>query len=178
MKKILLISLLMALFGCKNIQCPAFPEKLLDYFPQKNGELLQFRNLANDTLIFIVKNTKNTGGYTMKKDENFECVSEAGFETESNNKYSLQISAGMTAYESNVTTIGCSFSDGTYSRDLLSMAIRDKNPFLKDNNSFFGDSIIIDQEENTRIVKVKIVEGKGIVEFFDKKENCNWIKIE
>lgn len=178
MKKILSISLFIALFGCRDIQCPAFPESLLAYFPHEKGELLRFKNLNNDTLIFTVKDTWASGPNSFDWNCKCSCSSEAGYETEINNKYSLQMNGGMHILQSNFAYIGCVFYVGDSIKGQFELEEREKNPYTKDNSAFFGDSIIIDQEENARIVKVKIVEGKGIVEFFDKKENCKWIKIE
>ena len=168
----------MILFGCRDTQCPAFPKRLLVYIPQEKGDYLRFKNLANDTLVFTVKDNWASGSSSFKWNCKCSCGSESGFETEINDKYSLRIYSGMTIIESNFTIIGCTFYDGDSIKDQFALEMTGKDPYSKDNSSFFGDSIIIDQEENVRIVKVKIVEGKGIVEFFDKKENCKWIKME
>lgn len=42
----------------------------------------------------------------------------------------------------------------------------------------FGDTIIMEKQDYYRIGMVKIIISKGIVEFWDKKQNCNWIMIE
>lgn len=178
MKIILSILLVIILFGCRDTQCPAFPKRLLIYLPHEKGELLRFKNLNNDTLVFIVKDTWASGPNSFDWNCKCSCISEAGYETEINDKYSLRIYGGINIFESNFADIGCVFYDGDSIKDQFALEVTGKDPYSKDNSAFFGDSIIIDQEENARIVKVKIIEGKGIVEFFDKKENCKWIKIE
>jgi len=179
MKVFLSVFILLLLFGCRDIQCPAFPEKLLAYFPYENEDLIKFKNPDNDTLAFTVKNTSASGPNSYGWNCKCSCGSEAYFETEPNDKYSLQMNGGMNlSNDPFLTNIGCVFYDGDSINDQFAWVVTDKNPYSKDNSSFFGDSIILVKEENSRISKVIIVEGKGIVEFFDRKENCSWIRIE
>lgn len=180
MKKVIFVSLLiMLLSGCRDIHCPAFPERLLAYMPYKKGDLLKFKNLANDTLVIIVNDNWKSNSYSSKKDPKCgcECQSQAEFKTEAKEPNSLRIEGGMAILGTDYTTIGFNFYDAELSGDQLSQAVTGINPFLE-NSPIFGDSIIIEHQENERIVKMKIVEGKGIIEFFDKKENCNWVRIE
>lgn len=180
MKNLLLISLLtLVLSGCRDIHCPAFPERLLAYMPYEKGDLLKFKNLANDTLVIIVNDNWKSNSYSSKRDPKCgcECESQAEFKTEANQPNSLRIEGGMATLGSDYITIGFNFYDTELGSDQLSKAIHGLNPFAE-NSPLFGDSIIIEDQENERIAKVKILKGKGIVEFFDKKENCTWVRIE
>ena len=42
----------------------------------------------------------------------------------------------------------------------------------------FGDTVVMEKNDYYRFGSVKIIKGKGIVEFWDNKQNCNWMKIE
>lgn len=179
MKIFLPAFILLILFGCRDIQCPAFPEELLVYFPHKNEDILKFKNPDNDTLEFFVKSTWASGPKSFGWNCKCSCGSEAYFETEPNNKHSLKMTELITiSNEPYLTNIGCVFYDGDSSNDQFALLVTGKNPYAKDNSAFFGDSIFLVNEENVRISKVILVEGKGIVEFFDKKKNCNWVRIE
>ncbi|HET6557773.1 MAG TPA: hypothetical protein VFG54_10700 [Prolixibacteraceae bacterium] len=180
MRKLLSISLiLIALYGCRDIQCPAFPEKLLAYMPYEKEDLIKFKNFTNDTLTFTVTENWASGPSSFGWNCKCSCISEASYETDINHKHSLKLNGGVNiSNDSYLTNIGCVFNDGDSITDQFSLKVTSKNPYSKDNSSFFGDSIVIDKEENERISKVIIVEGKGIVAFFDKKENCTWTKIE
>lgn len=180
MRKIVSISLLiLALCGCRDIQCPAFPERLLAYMPYEKGDHLKFKNLQNDTLAFTINDNWTSKSYSTKKDPKCgcECNSQAEFKTELNNQYSLRIEGGMATPGSDYITIGCNFYDAELGNDQLSFSVNEVNPFAE-NDPLFGDSLIIEDQENKRIVKMKILKGKGIVAFFDKKENCTWTRIE
>lgn len=171
--------ILLLLCGCRDIHCPAFPERLLAYMPYENGEFLKFKNLDNDTLVFKIKDTYASGPSSFDWNCKCACISDAGFETEINTQNALGIKSGISiSNEPYLTNIGYVFYDGDSINDYFSLLVTGNNPYIKDNNAFFGDSIIIEDQENERIVKVKILKGKGIVEFFDKKENCNWVKID
>lgn len=178
MKIFLSLIALLLLCSCRDIQCPAFPEKLLAYFPYEKEDLLKFKNHENDTLVFRVTDSYASGPNSFSWNCKCACSSDAGFETETNDHYSLRISSRtLILSKPYLASIGFSFYDADSKSDGFAMEVKG-NPYLKENNSFFGDSIVIDKEENERISKVIIVEGKGIIEFFDKKENCTWTKIK
>lgn len=171
--------ILLLLCGCRDIHCPAFPERLLAYMPYEKGDFLKFKNLDKDTLVLIVNDNWKSASFSTKRDPKCgcECESHAAFKTEANQSNSLRIEGGMATLGSDYFTIGFNFYDIELGSDQLSKSIHGLNPFAE-KSPLFGDSIIIEDQENERIVKVKILKGKGIVEFFDKKENCNWVKID
>lgn len=179
MKILLTAFILLILVGCRDIQCPAFPERLLAYFPYEKSDRLKFKNIDNDTLVFTIKDTDASGPSSFAWNCKCSCGSDAGYETETNERYSLRMNGAiMISNEPYLTKIGCVFYDGDSINDPFALLVTGNNPYAKDNSAFFGDSIILVNEENARISKVTIVEDKGIVEFFDKKENCNWVRIE
>lgn len=170
--------ILLLLCGCRDIHCPAFPERLLAYMPYEKGDFLKFKNLDNVTLAFKIKDTYASGPSSFDWNCKCACISDAGFETEINDLYSLRISSStLILSKPYLASIGFSFYDANSKSDGFAMEVKG-NPYLNESNSFFGDSIVLNEEENERISKVIIVKGKGIVEFFDKKENCTWVKIE
>lgn len=166
MKKLIMLLPILVLFACnRETQCPAFPEKDLTFIPQKKGDLLKFTNTRNDTLIFTVKDNWVSESYTQRNNCGCNCSSQAGFETETNEKYALSIKEEIYA-EENPTRLFCSFkSEGT-----------DEDQFFLTNT--FATEMYIYEDNNNRIQKIGIENGKGIVEFFDKKENCTWTRIE
>lgn len=180
MKISLLISLLtLVLSGCRDIHCPAFPEKLVAYIPYVKSDQLKFKNFNNDTLVFTIKDTNASGPSSFAWNCKCSCGSIADYETEPNAKYSLRMNGAiMISNEPYLTNLGCAFYDEDSTDDNFALSVAGNNPYTKDNSAFFGDSVILVNEENTRISKVIIIEGKGIVEFFDKKENCTWVRIE
>lgn len=179
MKIFLPAIILLLLLGCRDIQCPAFPEKLLAYIPYVENDQLKFINLNNDTLSFTIKDNNASGPSSFAWNCKCSCMSIADYETEPNTKFSLRMNGAIAiSNEPYLTHIGCAFYDGESINDPFSLLVTGNNPYVKDNSAFFGDSIFLVNEENTRISKVTIVEGKGVVEFFDKKENCTWVRIE
>ena len=67
------------LSSCGRIECPGFPEHLVDYFPYKTGNILSFVNQENDTLTFWIRefaiSKEHTLPYSLKAtcSDLFEC---------------------------------------------------------------------------------------------------------
>ena len=49
--------------GCGELDCPAYPEKYLNWIPYKQGDILFFTD-GKDTIKFIVNDTFNSTAYT------------------------------------------------------------------------------------------------------------------
>ena len=175
-KLLLIIMLAISFASCKEIHCPAFPKELRDsYFPYSAEELLKFANNNNDTLEVKIKNTWISDAHSFPKNCDCECGAYAGFDTEMDKKTLLKINGTIHFFsESKDYYLRCEFYDSYLSSDLFETL---KYNFTE-KTAIFGDTIFMEEQEYYRIGSVKIVKNKGIVEFWDKQLNCNWIKIE
>ena len=178
---ILLILTIIAigLVSCKDTQCPSFPTKLKEYYPYSNGTLLQFKNSNNDTLRMKVIKEWSSDSYSYEWNCKCVCGADAGFNTESDPKYSLKL-MGVISYfdEDNFSILSCNFDDAQLSSDKFEVQKEIGNPYDGGSIELFGDTIFIEKRDYQRIGNVRIVRGKGITEFWDKKQNCNWVKID
>ena len=175
MKKLLPFLLAFVITGCKDIHCPNFPAQLEDYLPYSNAETLKFANINEDTISLIINNYWTSDNYSYKCKNDCLCEANKGFESELNKKYSIKIFSYITYYsESKHSTFICEFHDS----DLNSDEFLKKEYYSSLNNSIFGDTIFIEKQEYYRFGSIKIVKGKGILEFWDKENDCFWIKVE
>jgi len=173
--KLLIIMLAISFASCK-VHCPAFPKELRDsYYPYFKGELLKFTNNNNDTLEIKIENTWISDSHSFEWNCDCMCSANAGFDTEMDNNYLLKISGVILLYsETNGYLLECEFYDSYLSSDSFGTI---QNNYTGET-AIFGDTIFMEKQEYYRIGSVKIVKNKGIVEFWDKQQNCNWVKIE
>lgn len=164
--------------SCQETYCPAFPEALVDYYPYSTGDVLKFTNSDNDIISIEVNNDMSTDDYSFEWNCKCACEANYGFSTEMNNDYSIEISGSISIHEGPTTIIRCSISDDKFSNDNFEYYVDGIDPFKFENNTILGDTILFEKHDYYRYNNVLIVKGKGIVEFWDKKENCNWIKIK
>ena len=184
MKKLLLMTLTMGLtiISCEDRHCPAFPVELQDYYPYSTGDLLRFTNHNGDILEFKVANTYLTDSYSFSR--KYKCACETAymrFETEMENTYSLEVYSVIFVPDSGNAFLECTFySPGRAGRAGGSDSFYFDIPlhYYSPPDETYDKIIIMEKEDYNRIDKVKIIKGKGIVEFWDKEQNCNWIKIE
>jgi len=175
-KLLLIIMLAISFASCKEIHCPAFPKELRDsYFPYSAEELLKFANNNNDTLEVKIKNTWISDAHSFPKNCDCECGAYAGFDTEMDNNYLLKINGAIHVYsEPRGYSLECEFYDSYLRID----GFKTSKYNHTGETAIFGDTIFMEKQEYYRIGSVKIVKDKGIVEFWDKQQNCNWVKIE
>ena len=179
MRALILIILIASLVSCKETHCPAFPTNLVEYYPYSNDEVLKFKNYNNDTLTLRINNNWVSDSYTFDWNCKCSCEADAGFNTDSDSKYSLKIEGRINFYNENSTSIlSCNFYDAQLSNDNFETQEVVDNPYGEEMTKSFGDTIIMEKQDYYRIGMVKIIISKGIVEFWDKKQNCNWIMIE
>lgn len=179
MKALLILILAVGLVSCKETHCPAFPTKLSAYYPYTNGELLKFKNSNSDTLTLKVIEDWASNSYSFDWNCKCACGTNAGFNTDSDNTYSLKIVGSISFYnENSISELSCNFYDAYVSNDGFSIQKEIENPYNEESSQFFGDTVFMEKQEYYRIGNVKIIKGKGIFEFWDKKQNCNWILIE
>ncbi|MEA1896183.1 MAG: hypothetical protein U9N53_00810 [Bacteroidota bacterium] len=177
-KNLMLLLIISGLGGCKEVNCPAFPEYLVDYYPYSESSLIEFVNSTNDTLKLTVLTVYKSESYTKKWNEKSFCGANAGFKTETNDYYSLKIDGRIITTDYETSIIKCTFSDENISNDLFGYSVEDIDPFNKENANLFGDTISIKKDEYYRFNDIVIVRKEGLVSFWDETFNCFWTKIE
>ncbi len=178
MRALIFVVIVLSLSGCKETDCPAFPSSLVDYFPYTNGDELKFMNTNNDTLILKIDKYWTSDSYSFDWNCKCSCEAEAGFDTNGTDKYSIKIQGRIHFYnESNTSILGCNFYDAQLSNDNFEIEKTIKNPYSDKFMESFGDTVVMERSDYNRFGSVTIIKGKGIVEFWDSKQNCNWMKI-
>jgi hypothetical protein len=167
----------LCLCGCRDIHCPAFPVGLANmYFPYYEGKTVSFYNSLHDTIVFTIKEKDLSTAYSFAWNCKCVCGSYFVFKTDSENKYNLKIAGDIDASDFR-TYLECRFHYGAeFSDDVFIES--NINSFSVHNYALFGDTIIMEKENNKRIGTVTIVKGIGIVAFRDNEEDCTWTLIE
>ncbi|MDR2887470.1 MAG: hypothetical protein LBV26_05660, partial [Bacteroidales bacterium] len=166
--------------ACRKIHCSDFPVPLKEaYCPYTTGDLIKFTNHNNDTLALNVKSDFIDNTPPFRSNCKCACGAHASFETAKNSVYSLQITGGIDWFVGerapNFCYLNCYFY-GDESADAF--RIIKENVVDDSEYTIFGDTVFIEKEDNERISSVKIIKNKGIVEFWDKKYECNWTRVE
>jgi|WetSurMetagenome_2_1015567.scaffolds.fasta_scaffold10350_3 hypothetical protein len=178
--KHLLINLLIIITvtGCKNTSCPSFPEIFESYFPYSEGEVINFATPQNDTLHMTISENWATQSYSIKWNCKCSCEASMGFKTNTEADHLLKIEGEILIYpDENKSVFKTEILNAQVNSDIFSIDIENKNPYLENNSNIFGDTIKIEKTNYNRISSIKIIKGKGLVEFYDKNQNCKWIKI-
>lgn len=178
MRILIIIMVALNIVGCKETHCPAFPTNLEEYFPYTNEDRIKFKNLMNDTLVLNITNNWVSDSYSFDWNCKCACEADAGFITEIEDSFLVKIEGNMTIHNESTAIIRCIISDGKISNDKFSYRVEGINPFLEESTDLFGDTIVLKNEEINRFNDVLIVKSKGIVEFWDKKQNCKWGLVE
>jgi hypothetical protein len=179
MKALIIVLLVISFSGCKQTYCPSFPPSLLDYFPYSKGEKLRFENQNNDTLVLFVNNCWATDSYSFSWNCKCSCGADAGFETKMDSIYLIEVSGSLDiSNDTRVSIISCTISDEKTSSDDFYYRIDGVDPFLEENYKLFGDTLLFKKDEFYRYNNVLVIRTKGIVQFWDKNHNCNWVKID
>ena len=174
LKTLLIFLLIFNYIGCKKTHCPAFPSQLIDNYPYSKGETLKFKNINEEILQLKIIYYNVSDGYSYKWNNDCTCSASLGFMTEENNKFSIKIHCNISLNsESKKSSLVCTIYNSFVSSDDLEIV-----KYFADINSIFGDTIIIEKQEYFRFGSVKIVKGKGIIEFWDKEHDCFWVKVE
>ncbi len=177
MKPFLITLLILTMLtGCKETHCPGFPEYLQDYLPYSEGDVLLFTNANSDTLSLEITLSWASDSYSYKWNEKFAGGAGAGFKTALNDFFLLKIEGVIILSPDPRSEITIDF----YNNSDFSLIFDDVDPFKKENESLFGDTLTMENEcsGETRISEIKIVKGKGIVYFTDKQKECTWELIE
>jgi len=177
MRVLIFVLIVLNFIGCKETHCPAFPANLVEFFPYSNGDELKFINVNNDTLKLKIIKNQTSDSYSYSWNCKCTCGADAGFETDFSINYPLKIVGNINIGKNNFERI-CDFYDSTIHNDVLSYLKGGINPFSEEQQPNLADTIFIETQTNNRIRNTIIVKGKGIVEFWDKKQNSKWIMIE
>ena len=180
-KTLLIIIIATSFTSCGELHCPAFPKEVRDcYFPYSAGELLTFTNSQNDTLEIKINNTYlSDNSYSYPRNCDCWCGADARFDTETTTNFSLNINGSIhlstesDRAQTRVYYLLCEFSHrDEFATEKYHFTGKEKEPAI------FGDTIFLEKQEYNRIGSVKIVKNKGIVEFWDKQQNCNWVIVQ
>lgn len=102
-----------------------------------------------------------------------------GFKTDFMVDQLLKIEGEILIYpEENKSELRMEFFNSQINSDYFAINVENKNPYSDNYTNLFGDTIQVTKADTYRIETIKIVYGKGLIEFYDKKENCNWVKID
>ena len=168
-----------------DTKCPGFPEYLIDYFPYHKGDTISFVNQYNDTLSFGVGLLSVTKEWSYGRDCKCDCGSpNAVLQAPTlSTGFSLfwEISAGNKYVKPFVRfELGSYYWDsGVFSKQscLYFYDETGKDPFDRQNSTFFGDTVII-EDKSQLISRVTAVKGKGITGFSDQIQNFQWKSIK
>jgi len=160
----LIISSLTTCVG--DVHCPAFPAEMKIFYPYEKGDTLRFVNAANDTLELVIKELQITEAYTFPKNCDCDCnAAILEFATSADKYLTLNISGSIKSFNYKDWSIKCSviqeyrydyeYFPYTFSMDMNTIT-------LKDDNNF--DSVVVKK-------------GVGIESFYDKENDCTWVKI-
>ena len=165
------------LVNCKKTHCPGFPGQLIDYIPYVEGDIIRFRNEANDTLSIKVKENWVTNEYSFSWNCKCSCGAGASFSTELDTLSSIKI-VGSISCSKHSAYLNLDIYDYVKTIDEFSRFIENADPYLEENNNIFGDTIFNHYEQFNRFNDLTIVKGEGIIQFWDEKLNCLWSKID
>jgi len=164
--------------------CSGFPEHLADYYPYKAGETLSFVNQHDDTVSFRVGGVDMTMNHSIEKCGKCACEPPAFYfgATESNQESGFEGTISLWGYPANpCITFKISNNywnpDFEYSSILIFVKETEKDPLDTKNNALFGETVII-EDENQQVSKVTIIKGKGVTEFYDQKHDFHWKNIK
>ena len=189
MKKVnlIIIILLSTLFSCK-VHCPPFPENLMTYYPYKKGDIIKFKNQDNDTLLLYIDEIEKSEETSFSSRCDCACLIKGGFNGHIENNNDSIVMAAISSFISiSNSTYRIEFIPGSslfslyYSTEVTEL-IKDVNRIARyiPNivNFEYNPGIDSLHFEYVRITKVKIEKDKGITEFYDRKSDCLWVKIE
>jgi hypothetical protein len=164
--------------SCKQEECPAFPEHLVDYYPYKVGDMLRFVNQNNDTIsdyvktVIITENHQKPNGWK----DNHACNGPYLYFSTSNGLFVGDI--WVNSFEPHYIDIEINSSNSI--NYLRAQADANKDPFNPKDSLLFGKTVILKPfpHNHKNIDYVKIIKGKGVVEFFDNVDSLLWKKID
>lgn len=182
-KYIILIICLLFIISCGEIDCPAFPDKLMSWIDYKTSDTLRYKN-SNDTLTHIVINNYKSEGYSFKKNCDCECSASAGFETQQN-KNGYKIIGNCSFFNDNNIILSYKFQSNEtdelfeFRYNILNNQILDE-VYIVDyelNGVTLSNVGFIEKANNKKVIKVYFTREKGLIAFVDKN-NIEWKLIE
>jgi len=183
MRNLILISCLIFISSCGEVECPAFPEKLMTWVEPKTNDTLAYKSL-NDTLSHIVINNYKSEGYSFKKNCDCECSAGAGFETQQN-KNGYKIFGNCSFFNYNNIILSYRFQSNE-TDELFEFRYNFSNNQILDevdiidyelNGIALSNVGLIEKANNKEVIKVYFTSKKGLIAFVDKN-NIEWKLIE
>ncbi|MEA1896185.1 MAG: hypothetical protein U9N53_00820 [Bacteroidota bacterium] len=162
------------LSGCEDTYCPAFPGYLTDYLPYYENSNIEFMNSSENTVKILVSYVHETDSYTIKWNSKCSCAAYAAFKTEMNDNFLLEINGGISVSDNKISIINYTLYDAKRSSDYFEYRVDGIDPFKKENEFLFGDSINLKNDNFYRYNDILVVRGRGLVRFWDETYNCYW----
>jgi hypothetical protein len=163
--------LLLFMVSCRDVHCPSFPKNLKGYLPYSKGDTLKFCNSNNDTLTTVVQN--DTINDNDEFPGNCPCECQAKKTVETND--SLYINCVLSSIGEDTDNTDFEFEIGS---DKFIQSVYNVNASNSKNVNLFGDTVLFENPNFINFNSIKIVKDIGIIEFYDKKNNCIWKRIE
>lgn len=183
MRNPILIFCLFFISSCGEVECPAFPEKLMTWVDSKTNDKLAYKSF-NDTLSHIVINNYKSEGYSFRKNCDCECSASAGFETQQN-KNGYKIIGNCSYFNDNYIIVSYKFQSNEtdelfeFRYDFANNQILDEVDIIdyELNGVVISNVGMIEKANNKKVIKVYFTSKKGLIAFVDKN-SIEWKLIE
>ncbi|NLJ82801.1 MAG: hypothetical protein GX330_06720 [Bacteroidales bacterium] len=172
MKKLSSILILLSIMftGCKQIDCPNFPDNLT-YLPYENGQELKFMNTDGDIRSFTIVSKENSTPYSFSSNCKCECAVYTRFTTTSNEEnISMECRIDIFSRQNiNVFFMHSSIGNAQLT-DLMDkeVSLKEFGLTFKDYNKiskYLEDTILLENENNQLITKMVFVKNKGLASY-------------
>jgi hypothetical protein len=149
------------------VDCPGFPDYLVDYFPYKGRDNLRFVNQNGDTTAFKVHEVWQVKPHA--ESHYLNC----------NSPVAEFILLGRYRIDGGIDTESkCIYISVNWTHGARVCAGQDKDAFNPKDSLLFGKTVVLESQDTKSLVnRIVIIKGKGIVEFYDGEEDYLWKKI-
>ncbi|MBR4583985.1 MAG: hypothetical protein IKO34_09315 [Bacteroidales bacterium] len=172
-------------FQSCQIHCSAFPEWLCKYAPYEEGSIVTFKN-ENDSVIKLkVENKYKTEKYSFRQNCKCACVCDLCVDLKSEGKEDFRMAidcklgVGRESLE-NTEKVAVFFQIGMGNGnmwDIAQKSFADINPNDYGNEQL-GDTFSLQTKTDNKFSNMIVEKEKGLVEFYDKENNCTWRLME
>jgi len=180
---ILIISILLS--GCGQIDCPAFPNDIANWFPYSPEDTIKLSNVSNSTISLQITQFLITDSYSFSKRCDCICEAAMSFETTLDTSSLISLRASII-YADGINLeqpLPLKVSIGIYKKEneLLIPVIEDEffsNEYsdweMQDSvkiNEKYYNALTIKNSENSKFQEIIFVKGIGIYKITDKESN-------
>lgn len=200
MKKVILLKLnnfilIISIFltGCGEIDCPAFPDDIANWFSYSAEDSIKLSNAPNSTISLQITQFLITDSYSFSKRCDCVCEAAMSFETtvDTLNLISLRASIIYTDGINLKEPLPLEVNIGIYKKenDLL-IPVLDDEFFCNEYSDWeIQDSVLIEDKyynnvlsisnlENSKFKEITLVKGIGIYQITDKESNIWRVNLE